>query len=328
MSPVAIAETEGGSCNTHLTATTGRPPTPKETGIDTWRLVRYLDSDNELDHACSRTDDRGLLPDLIAGHRVGVLPAYRMLWIEGHPVDEGLAAPATLKDAERRVLDALDNAYMPTGKNGGIGRLDQTVTLRFDTPDQGIAFLYGVASADLPRSKPAVYGNPPETVYVLAEQSGRKLARVYDKGLESGTAERGQLIRLENQTRFGKEARMSADTLSDYPEFTSGKFRQRFAPLAESLDGVHAASLPVLAEHLAEKVHTGELTPRQAERFGGYLLLSGTRFGMPSRTRRRRRRELRDHGLVLANPLTDPVDVDLGEALDVALNAWGNDAAA
>jgi hypothetical protein len=321
---VEIIEREGGSCNTHL-CFTSETPTVSEKGIDTWRLVRYLDSDSELKHLQNRCDERGKLPEKIAGHTVGVMPGYRMMWAEGHPSQEGLASAANLAQAERTILASLDAANLPVGRDAGVGRLDQTVTLRFDRPAEGIAFLEGVATVDVPRTKPAVYGRPAETVYLLGAASGHVMARIYDKGLESGTAERGQLIRLENQTRYSKTARMRAAMHAESPDRVAAKFASRFAPVAESLDGIHAASMPLLAEHLAAKVRAGDLTSRQAERFAGYLLLSGTRGSMSRTTRWRRRRELRQHGLVLTNPLNDPVDVDVGAAVDAALAAWTTD---
>jgi len=262
------------------------------------------------------------LPDKVAGHRVGVLPGHRMLWAEGHPAVEGLAPPATLHRAEQQLLDALADAGLPVGRAGGIGRLDQTVTLEFDDPREGLCFLAGIAAVDVPRLKPAVYGRPPETVYLLAEKTGRKLARVYDKGVESNIAPPGRLVRLENQSRFGKQSRMSSETISS-PEVSEALFKARFAPVAASCEGLTAATLPVLAEHLRERVRDGKMTAREAERLGGFLLVGGEGYSRP--TRWRRRRELREHGLVLADPLTDPIEVDLAEGVEAALAAWAGD---
>jgi hypothetical protein len=322
----------GGPTNSHLSITSDHPPQGEsvESGVDTWRLVRYLD-DHEMAFAqarCSQRVRRGFLaPEPIAGHRVGVSPAHRMLFMEGHPAVEGLAAVSDLCKAEATVLRALSDDHWPIGQDGGVSRMDQTVTLRFADPREGQVFLAGVAALDVPRCKPVIWGRPPETVYFAAELSGKTLARVYDKGLESNSAPRGQLIRLENQSRYTKEARLPVSAFDEVPAFVSNKFQRRFAPLAESAQGLTAATLPILAQRIGEKVAAGELTTRQAERIAGYLLVGqqASRSYAPA-TRTRRRRELRQHGFVLANPLSDPLEVDLGAALDEALAAWSRDA--
>lgn len=311
----------GGSSNSHPRATSG-PPLAVETGIDTWRLVRYLD-DRELDLAarrCNVRTSRGYRCDEpVKGHVVGIAPAHRMLWMEGKPVVDGLARPTMLSVAEDRLLGALDDASWPLGEDGGVARLDQTVTLRFADGREGQTFLAGMAAVDLPRTKPATYGRPPETVYLLAEKSGRKLARVYDKGLESNTAPRGELIRLENQTRYTKDKRLPVMALQNFP-IAAETFERRFAPVAESVDGLTAATLPVLVDELRDRLSDGRLSHRAVERLSGYLITGGA--GYPATTRKRRRRELRANGLVLANPLEDPIEVDLGQALEEALAAW------
>lgn len=314
----------GGPSNSHLADKTVRPDRlgAVESGVDTWRLARYLDRDVDLDQAvalCSvLTGSGGLHPEKIAGHRVGVLPGHRMLWMEGHPAVEGLAQPSDLAAAEKRLHEAIAAANLPIGRDAGCGRLDSTVTLAMPDSSTGLAFLAGLAVVDVPRSKPAVYGRPPETVYFLSEVGGRKLARAYDKGLESKTAPRGLRIRLEAQTRYTKEARRAVNDLDP-----ARSFSKRFTPVAEATDGLTAATFPVVADRVAELVQDGRLTTLQAEKLLGYLALQG-RMPIHPRTRRRRRRELRRHGLVLVDPLEDPVDVDLGEALDAALAAWSN----
>jgi hypothetical protein len=296
-------------------------PSVVESGIDTWRLSRYLDDEKDLLRAKSLCPG-GVSSEKANGHRWGVIPAYRMLWAEGHPAPGGLASLGGLAAAEDQLLAALADSGAPIGRDGGVGRLDQTVTLSFARGSEGLAFLEGLAVADVPRVKPAVYGRPGmrETVYLLGGQSGRVLARAYDKGYESGAAPRGRLIRLENQTRFTKEARMKAKVHADNPQVAAKLFKDRFAPVAVSVDGLHAASAPVIAERLREMVKDGAVTHRQAERMAGFLVLGGEAF--PRTTVWRRRRELRLQGLVLVDPLTDPVDVDMGAALDAALAAW------
>lgn len=311
-----------GSCNTQLGAKTG---TPIEVGVDTWRLVRYLDQDRDLDRAlslCERSD-RGiaLSPERPAGHVVGVLPGYRMLFAEGHPAVDSLAHPATLPQAERLVLEQLEHHGFPIGRDGGVGRCDGTVTLQFANPLQGQALLSGVAALDFPRLMPVVYGKPPQTVYLAGGRSAERKARLYDKGLESLLAPPGTLVRFENQVRYSKETRRAVDEVD--LTHVRRRFEGRFGPMAKSASGVTVASLPVLAARVHDRVLAGDVTQRQAERMVGFMALhqAGGR-SYSRRTMFRRRAELREMGLVLADDFFAPVEVNLGETFDAALAAW------
>jgi hypothetical protein len=173
----------------------------------------------------------------------------------------------------------------------------------------------------------AVPVRQPETVEFLAPRTGKKLARTYDKGVERAArgdfarAEpAGSLVRMEAQNRFRKDARMRAEVLADNPDITEGLFRGRFAPVAVSSEGLTAATIPILREHVVEMVQAGAIKGTVAERLVGFLMTGG--LGLTLRTRQRRIRELRDHGLVLLDPMRDPVSVDLGASLDEALGAW------
>lgn len=314
-----------GSCNTQPTAKNGHPT---EAGIDTWRLVRYLDDDRDLQRALSLCEDagRGLALSQLRprDHVVGLLPGHRMLWIEGHPVVDGLAHPTTLPQAARDVLGAVQEVGFPLGRDGGVARCDGTVTLGFDDRKQGIAVLQGVAALDFPRSMPVVYGKPPQTVYIAAERSARRLARVYDKGLETSTAAPGSLVRFENQVRYSKELRRVVEDVD--LGHVRHRYEKRFGPMAKSAAGVTVASLPVLAARVADRVERGEMRYQEAERVLGFLALhqAGPARGLPGRTMRRRRSELRDRGLVLADDFFEPVEVNLGDTIEAALAAWSD----
>lgn len=319
-----------GFCNTQLEVRSD-PPTVEEWGVDTWRLSRYLDDDQDLRRAVRLLDGRTF--QKVEGHAVGVLPDRRMLWLEGHPAVDGLAAPRTLQEAEERVLRGLHDLGLPSGRDGGLRRFDSTATLRFAEPAQGLAFLAGMAGVDPPRMKTAVYRGVfghPETVYLIGPgRSRRVLGRCYDKGIESGRAPRGELVRLECQTRLQKDAAQyfTAEAMTKHEQLVGHHFQHRFAPVALSADGVHVATAPVLADRLAQLSSQGRVTPAAAERLAGYLLV-GERLPLSDSTRKRRRAELRRHGLVVADAMRDEVGVDLGAALDAALEAWSADAAA
>lgn len=319
-----------GLCNTQLTAKNGRSPAVEEWGIDTWRLGRYLDSDEDLGRAVRFLHGRTF--QKVEGHSLGVMPDRRFLWIEGHPAVDGLAPPKTLRTEQDRVLAGLEDHGLPIGRQGGIRRFDQTVTLRFQEPAEGMAFLQGMAAVDVPRTKPASYGRPIETVYLLGlgRKTRRVLARCYDKGIEAGTARRGELIRLENQTRCSKDSAdyINPETMSEFHHLAGSHFAHRFAPVAESVNGVHAATAPVLADRVAELIADGRMSASKGTRLLGYLV-AGQRLdgSVPERTLRRWRHELREYGLVLVDPLADQIDVDLGDALWAAVEAWSGDAA-
>jgi hypothetical protein len=190
-----------------------------------------------------------------------------------------------------------------------------------------MAFLRGMAAVDLPGTKKAVWESScghPETVSIIGPgRSRRVLGRCYDKGVESGTAPRGELVRLESQTRVSKEvgAYMTAAAMSEHSGLVGHHFERRFSPVAASVDGIHVATAPILADRVAELVKDGSLSPSKGMRLVGYLV-TGDRLELSRSTRYRWRAELREHGLVVADPSEDPIDVDLGQPLDAALAAW------
>ncbi|MGA9634278.1 MAG: hypothetical protein WBQ41_03445 [Solirubrobacterales bacterium] len=318
-----------GSTNSQRTVKFDRPR-PVEVGIDTWRLARYMDSDRERGLVSSFTRG-GLDHPRVGGYRLDYSPASGLLGIEGHPAVEGLGDPAGLIDSEASALTDLRDAGLPIGREAGVGRLDLTTTLDFGDPRRGLVFLSGLAVVDVPRRQVQIRrapGNGPVETVEFRGPSGRSiLSRAYDKGVERAargdldrSAPAGHLVRLEAQNRFAKRARMGATVLARNPEIPAALFKGRFAPVADSAEGLTAATADVLGAELVRRVQTGELRGQAAERMSGFLLLRGT--GLSAETKRRRRRELRAHGLVLADPFSDPIEVDLGEGVDAALEAW------
>ena len=233
---------------------------------------------------------------------------------------ERLCPGAELEAAYGRVTDLL-SAEVGAYDFVGLSRLDATATHLFGRSQEGIAFLQGFSALDWPRLKPEVIGKPPETVYLIARNGrGRKLARAYDTGLLRGTYARGEAIRLEDQGRFRSGAR---PTLDIDPR---ARFHRRFVPLWQSMKGVRVATLPVLTNRLASRLASEEITRSQAERMIGFLHLEAAGASCERRTWYRRRRELRDHGLVVADSFFEPVEVDMASILEAALEspAWGS----
>ena len=299
-----------------------------EWGVDTWTVIRSL-NDRELRRACVRFEKvPGRFLELRSGHRAGVYPGLRMLRVEGHPAVEGLAPPATLREALGNLEAELEDEGLPAGSEAGFSRLDLTTTLAFEDPGQGQAFLEGLAHLEVNRmGKSVVYrakGGRCETVIWKAQGGRRTQARAYDKGVEAGMAEPGRLVRLEGQHRFGKAHRFRAEMISENRHFCQALYEARFGALAAATEGITAASMPVLVEKLRDQVARGEIKAGKAARLIGFLYLGYEH--LPRSTRYRWQKEAREQGLVLADPLSDPVEVDLGEGLEAALAAWSRDA--
>jgi hypothetical protein len=296
-----------------------------------------------------------LLPEKVAGHRVGWFPGSHLVFAEGHPVDDGgLARPDQLPGAAARIFEELHDRGVrlpahrlaPRAKLskdegiitlpviggtgfGGIRRLDSTVDLAFDDPAEGLAALAGVAALPLPRVKTQVIrevgGRRVETVYFRGSSGKRVLGRWYDKGLESGSAARGLHVRPEDQRRFPKEARLDLEAVAA-GTYVRDAFVRRFAPLWRAAKGVKVAGVMELAQRLAELQDEGLISPTEAKRIAGHLVLDAAQAQRQSlRQCQRDRADARRHGLVLADGVLDEVEVDLGEVLERALDAecWG-----
>jgi hypothetical protein len=255
------------------------------------------------------------------------MPALSLYCVEGHPSADGLCPGNALASAYGEVRATLD-AELGSYDFRGLSRLDSTATYVFEEGRAGVAFLGGMAALDWPRLKPVVWGKPPETVGLTARNSrGRLLARGYDSGLLRGTHERGVAIRLEDQRRYPSGRRPGTDVFE--ARYVRERFHARFAPLYKSAKGVKVAGLPVLAKRIASMLDGGEITYRQAERIGGALVieLGGATGHSRRRTHYRRRAELREHGLVLADDFYAPVEVDMGNVLEACLDSplWGRE---
>jgi hypothetical protein len=314
-------------------------------GVDTWSVCWYVEDESPPCRALEalateRSIRSQLLPERVADHRVGWFPGNRLLFAEGHPRPGGLAPPATLP----AVLDALveglqDRGIMPPSRRlkakrpsvgfGGVRRLDSTVDLAFADPLEGLAALTGVAALPLPRTKTKIFreagGRRVETVYFHGFAGKKVLGRWYDKGVESGDAARGSWVRPEDQRRWAASGRVPVDALAS-GSFVRDAFVQRFEPLWQASKGVIVGGVIELAKRLRELQESGEITPGQAKRIAGHLMLdtAGGHLQRPS-TVRGDRADARRLGLVLADGILDEVEVDLGEVCERALDsdAWG-----
>ena len=183
----------------------------------------------------------------------------------------------------------------------------------------------GMAAVELPRMEAIRRGTPPHSVG-WAGAKGRKLyARAYDKSRERG-GEPWQAIRLEDQRSMPRpQGRVGLDAVSD-PEWQRDRFVRRFGAMRKAVSGVTAASFPVIAQAIADEVKYGLLTHREAERLAGAMVIlgGGGGEGYPRRTLYRRRAELRERGYVVVDDWMEPVEVDLADELEAALEEFGS----
>jgi hypothetical protein len=299
-------EPAGGRSSTHpgLTGET------VEAGIDTWRTLW-----------------RGVQPgpgprlfDLGEGWRGEWFPQHGLLAVEGHPAGpQALARPQALGSAYDVVRELVGGSEYV-----GTARLDLTVTYRFNREPEGRAFFAGMSAIDLPRCETTRRGRPVHSVWWTGAKRRSIVARVYDKGLERGTAEAFSLGRMEDQRRFKAGARPGLSEVVD-GDWCRQRFRARWEPVMRSVEGVTAASFPVLAQALADEARYGYRDVREAERLAGALVLlsGGAGEAYKRATFYRRRAELRSAGYVVADDLIEPVSVDLGEVVAAALEDEG-----
>lgn len=323
-------------------------------GVDTWSVAWYVDPDSParraLDALATQPAARSkLIPESISGYRVGLFPGPSMVYAEGHPDPEGLCPPNRLPGEFERLVGVLADCgiEVPRGRSlparrlprpgddgswevrrageAGVRRLDLTADLAFDSGAEGLAALAGVAAMPLPRIATSLQRQPGgravETVYLKGPGGRRVLGRWYDKGVESGTAERGRLIRPEDQRRWDGRARLPVEALG--APVARELFQRRFLPLWKATKGITVGTSPELLRRLADLVEAGEVSGYQAERLLGYLFAqeNGVDDWLSTATTYRRKAECRELGLVLADGVVDQVEVDLHDVLEAALEA-------
>ena len=296
-----------------------------QAGIDTWSPAWYAGDSMLARVMASRAEGQGrvrLLREPVSGYRVGWFPETCLVFAEGHPVVDGLGCPDDLPAALDALEEQLQASDVPVGPTcrAGVRRLDAAVDLRTDSASEGLGILAGVAALTVPGGKLVAYrsGRAIESV-LLKSASGKTTARVYDKGVESGRAQRGRLIRPEDQRRYVKATRRDAHKLT--VGSVRQRYRDRFVPLYHSAKGVKVAGALVLAERLGEAVDAGMIEPSRARSLAGYLVLEAAGVPQGSRsTRYTLERECRELRLILGAGALQEVEVDLGASLEA--DAW------
>lgn len=241
----------------------------------------------------------------------------------------GLHVPASVW-AEQREADFVVPGKDPLPGFAGLRRCDATVDVDAGSSARGLAILAGVAgvATAVPRAQAEVRfakdgTGSIETVYLRGHGGVKVLGRWYDKGLESGCAPRGRVIRAEDQRRYPKGHRRDIRELE--ASYVKSKFQQRWLSLWQATKGVTVAGTMVIAERLADKVQDGQVTAKQAEALIGYVVMSRRGVKQGRSTVYNRRKRLRELGLVVADGVLEEVEVDLHEVLEEALEspAWG-----
>jgi hypothetical protein len=317
--------------------------TVKSAGIDTWSPSWYVDDGDAADRAlqalCTKRSARGqIAPDKLLGHTLGYVPASRLVYLEGHPADAVDRAgqlghadelPAALVALMESAGDYGVDLPMSSSKFSrsksvgfaGLRRLDVTADVEFDNGAEGLATLAGIAAllgnrhSVVHRDKGKI-----ETVYLMGRTGRTVLGRWYDKGVESGTAARGTLIRPEAQRRFKVGARRELREIDSL--WCRETVRTRFLPLWKASKGVTVAGPLVLGQKIADLYEADRITRRQAELLAGYIICDAAGIPPGSRaTGARRRQKLNELGLVAADAAMDSVEVDLNDVLTAVLDA-------
>lgn len=265
----------------------------------------------------------GREPVELDGWRFGTIDALGLTWAEGHPIDGALGAPEDVLRAGTHVRELVD-AHVGVLRDRGVSRLDVTTTRRLRSTAEARAFLAGLSALDLPRCDTVRRGRPAHSVAWVNDRGRRILARAYDKGREQG-GEAWEFVRLEDQRRFPSGGRPPLDVAAD-GHYQRELFDRRFRPMAKAVEGVKAATFPVIAQALADEVRYGYRQAREGERLAGalVLLVGGAGEGYARATRYRRRAELREAGFVVVDDQREAVAVDLGAELGAALDEFGS----
>lgn len=301
-----------------------------QAGVDTWSPAWYVQDGGSgwramENLATAKAGRARMLPDDVAGHRVGWFPDSGLVFAEGHPARDGLACPDDLPAVLLTIEQSMRAADIPVSVElrAGVRRLDAAVDLATDSRAEGLSLLNGVASLAPTGGKvvPWRSGRCVESV-LFKTHAGATRARVYDKGLEAGVAPRGRLIRPEAQCRYPKASRR------DVEELTSGyvreQFRRKLTPLWDAAQGVRVGGQLALVERVREAMDRGELSASRARTVVGYLVLAAADVPQGAkRTRYDLERDVRRLGLGVVSTTEDET-VDLGAFLEecVDTDAW------
>jgi hypothetical protein len=254
---------------------------------------------------------------------VDPLPAFGMVAVEGNPSDGRLWSPDDVLERGRRVYELVD-VHFGVRAERGVSRLDVTTSRRFE-PSEGRGFMAGVATLEMPRLEATRRGTPVHSVWWTGAKSATIKNRAYCESFKVAGREPFERIRLEDQRRFPSGHRPTLEAAAD-PARQRQLFQRRWEPMRKAVDGVKAASFPVVAQALADEVRYGFRPWREAERLAGALVLftGGVKPARGQKTLYRRRAELKEAGFIVLDDFMEPVEVELADELDRALEEFGS----
>lgn len=214
------------------------------------------------------------------GVRVGALR-------DGTLYAEGRLA-ALLRGSEDHSLlpiDALPDGARAAGELFGfevdvsvaaIGRLDVAAELRFEDGRDGLAFLHALSLADVPWAKVGTEGKKRENIQTVNFRSVRGrtiLMRAYDKGVESGLAPPGELVRFERQRRYRKRSELAVSAAAE--------LNVAHLFVGRELESLAVATAEVVCDQwgaidrLNELVRWGWIKAPRADALAGFLVRRG-----------------------------------------------------
>jgi hypothetical protein len=303
-------------------------------GIDTVRF-RFRSCDDAFRRFAAAAVQIGHRGDLVVqrdGVRLGctrddlVYAEGRLAAILEGPESKRLCGQAELADGAEVLRMRLAELGVKARDTVAFGRLDLASDLMFANGGDGLAMIRAASFLDVPRAKTGTDGRKAgklESVTFRSTRGRRVIGRLYDKGVESASFEPGRLIRYERQLRYEKAREPSlADALRLPMRDLYAK--QLRAAVANSRQVVAAPVNPSL-DVLMMLADDGKITYQQAERLAGYLAIRqrGDPLQLPSRTRQRRERELREVGLVITDEAEAVMEaVPLGVYLAALESPW------
>jgi len=356
---------EQGSCNT-LFEDSYCPPDPR-IGVDTiswcWSDSDAVDRLLRLDGLVPKDDHRPLRVVPAPGasvrlsHRldglgtIGAFPGASMLYLEGRAralerrdeTDHGLGRPADLPAVQDQVCEQLGQLLGAPLATPAVRRIDLTGELSFRRGEDGRELLWLIDQLHSPNHKTSPVrekGGPGiETAYWRTPRRSVPVLRVYDKGVESGTASAGERVRIERQIRYDSRTR---STLSQWLTRDLGALY--VTPLKRWLiEGVAAGTPAQLIRLLTDaaviwptywsagccwcsrtgRVHQSVWPARKVERVLGTLAVVDS-YGAAwpawsAKQRQRRMAEIRELGLLVTE---HPVRVDVDQAVGQLCHLW------
>lgn len=298
---------QGGASNSRLTATSGRAT---RAGFDTVRFRLRCPSE-VYEGFEGELYQRGEKRRSDGGVTVGAYPDG-LVTVEGRLAallygeeDHRLCGPDELLAGESAAAAAagVDDVV----EIAGVGRCDLASELSFKDGAEGLALLRAFAALDVPWLKTGTEGSKRdglETVFWRSMRGRSIVLRLYDKGVESGTAAPGERLRLERQRRYRKTAERTVAQLLEAGPVHSFVGRELAELVLAERDVVVCNRLGAIAQ-LQELVQLGRVGVGVAAAVSGWLLFEHV-GSYPARTARRHAARLRQLGIAL----DDVDDVD------------------